>query len=177
MLVLLELLGQDLWAQLVSAHWGISWSDSTGIERPGPNVAYSVAIFWLLRWRYRPDPWFSSLLPCTRLGWASRHMATGFWKEAGKSWHANAYPALASCLLTNIPLAKASHVVKSRVNVETTQGSEYWRAAWSVGASSVNLPWKSDRRVTHKYILPCLWGLTEEKPSGYWECFIAHPNA
>ena len=25
----------------------------------------------------------------------------------------------------NIPLAKASHVVKSRVNVETTQGSEY----------------------------------------------------
>lgn len=177
MFVLLELLGQDLWGQLVSAFWGISWSDSTGVGKSAPNVASSMAIFWVLHWRYRPDSWFSSLLPCTRLGWASHRMATGFWKEAGKSSCANAYPALASCVLTNIPLAEAGHMVKSRVNVEPTQGSEYWRAAWSIGAGSVNRPWKSDWRVTHEYILSCLRWLTEEKPSEYWECFTAHPNA
>ena len=84
MFVLLELLGQDFWGQLVSALWCIGWSGSTGIGKSAPNVAPSVAIFWVLHWRYWPDRWFSSLLPGTRLGWG--FLPHGHWvlKGSGK---------------------------------------------------------------------------------------------
>lgn len=54
---------------------------------------------------------------CTRLGGASHHTVTGFWKEDGKSQCTKAYQALACFMLTNTPLASTSYVAKPRVSV------------------------------------------------------------